>query len=152
MIFNEENIKKISEEIVKKSGFFLVDFNLRGHGRNRVIEVYIDGERYINAEDCSNVSRELNNELQNLIEPDDFYRLDVSSPGTDRPLKFIEQFPKHLNKKFELVFNQDNETKKTEAELIEVQRDELKFLTKDKKEIIIKFNNIIKAKVLLSFS
>jgi len=152
MNINEENIKEITEDTVRNCGYFLVDFNLRGHGRNQVIEVYIDGEHYISADDCSKVSRELNNRLQNIIVPDDFYRLDVSSPGVDRPLKFIEQFPKHLNKKFDLTYQQDNETKKTEAELIEVQDDELKFLTKDKKEIIIKFKNIIKAKVLLRFS
>jgi ribosome maturation factor RimP len=152
MNINAGNIKEITEEVVRDCGYFLVDFNLRGHGRNQVIEVYIDGEHYINADDCSKLSRELNNKLQNIIKPDDSYRLDVSSPGVDRPLKFIEQFPKHLNKKFELAYRQDDETKKTEAELIEVRDDELKFLTKDKKEIIIKFKNIIKAKVLLSFS
>ncbi len=152
MNINPGNIKEITEEVVRDFGYFLVDFNLRGHGRNQVIEVYIDGEHYINADDCSKVSRELNNRLQNIIGPDNFYRLDVSSPGVDRPLKFIEQFPKHLNKKFEILYKQDDETKKFEAELIEVQGDELKFLTKDKKEIIIKFENIIKAKVLLSFS
>jgi ribosome maturation factor RimP len=152
MNINAGNIKEITEEVVTDCGYFLVDFNLRGHGRNQVIEVYIDGEHYINADDCSKVSRELNNKLQNIIGPDEFYRLDVSSPGVDRPLKFIEQFPKHLNKKFELAYRQDDETKNTEAQLIEVQGDELKFLTKDKKEIIIKFKIIIKAKVLLSFS
>jgi len=146
------NIKEITEEVVRNYGYFLVDFNLRGHGRNQVIEVYIDAEHYINADDCSKVSRELNNKLQNITGPDNLYRLDVSSPGVERPLKFIEQFPKHLNKKFELSYQQNDETKKAEAELIEVRGDELKFLTKDKKEIIIKFKNIIKAKVLLSFS
>jgi ribosome maturation factor RimP len=152
MNINAGNIKEITEEVVTDFGYFLIDFNLRGYGRNQVIEVYIDGEHYINADDCSKVSRELNNKIQNIIGPDKFYRLDVSSPGVDRPLKFIEQFPKHLNKKFELAYLQDDETKNTEAQLIEVQADELKFLTKDKKEIIIKFKNIIKAKVLLSFS
>ncbi|OGU70348.1 MAG: hypothetical protein A2V93_11635 [Ignavibacteria bacterium RBG_16_34_14] len=152
MNINAGNIKEITEEVVTNFGYFLIDFNLRGHGRNQVIEVYIDGEHYINADDCSKVSRELNNKIQNIIGQDKFYRLDVSSPGVDRPLKFIEQFPKHLNKKFELAYLQDDETKNTEAQLIEVQADELKFLTKDKKEIIVKFKNIIKAKVLLSFS
>ncbi|HSP87240.1 MAG TPA: hypothetical protein VLN45_03850 [Ignavibacteriaceae bacterium] len=152
MNINAENIKEITEEVVKNNGYFLVDFILRGHGRNQVIEVYIDGEHYINAGDCSKVSRELNNKFQNLIDPDNFYRLDVSSPGIDRPLKFLEQFPKHLNKKFEISYKLDDETKRLEGEFVELQNDELKFITKDKKEIILKFKNIIKAKVLLSFS
>ena len=152
MNIRKENIKEITEEVARDCGYFLVDFILRGHGRNQVIEVYIDGKNYINADDCSKVSRELNERLLNVTGPDDFYRLDVSSPGIERPLKFIEQFPKHANKNFEIVYNQDDETKKMEAELIEVKSDELEFLTKEKKEIIIKFKDIIKAKVLLSFS
>ncbi|RPI71210.1 MAG: hypothetical protein EHM47_10735 [Ignavibacteriales bacterium] len=152
MNINSENIKKIVEDVVDNCGYFLIDFILRGHGRNQVIEVYIDGKDYINADDCARVSHQLNAKLESIIGPDDSYRLDVSSPGIDRPLKFIEQFPKHLNRKFELVYNLNNDTKKIEAELIEVFNDELKFLTKEKKEIIIKFKDIIKAKVLISFS
>jgi ribosome maturation factor RimP len=152
MNVNEKNIKQVTEDVVRESGYFLIDFNLRGHGRNTVIEVYIDGKEYINAEDCARVSRELNDKLQSIIDPGESYRLDVSSPGIDRPLKFIEQFPKHLNKKFELAYKVNDETKKNEAELIEVRNDELTFQTKDKKEIIVKFKDIVKAKALLSFS
>jgi ribosome maturation factor RimP len=152
MNINSGNIKQIAEDVVKNCGYFFIDFNLRGHGRNQVIEVYIDGREFINADDCARVSHELNDRLQDTLGPDETYRLDVSSPGTDRPLIFIEQFPKHLNKKFELSFKHNSDTKKTEAELIEVKNDELTFITKDKKESIIKFKDIIKAKVLLSFS
>ena len=152
MNINSENIKEITENVVRNSGYFLVDFNLRGHGRNQVVEVYIDGRDYINADDCAEVSRELNIKLQDVFGHDESYRLDVSSPGIDRPLKFIEQFPKHLNKKFEIAYKQNDDSQKTEAELIEVRDDELTFLTKDKKEFIIRFKDIIKAKVLLSFS
>jgi ribosome maturation factor RimP len=148
----ERNIREVTEEVVKNSGYFLIDFILRGFGRNRVIEVYIDGSDYVNADDCTKISQQLNNRLQEVISPDESYRLDVSSPGVDRPLKFIQQFPKHLHKSFDLTYRQETETKKMQAELIEVVNEELKFLTKDKKEIIIKFNDIIKAKVLLSFS
>jgi ribosome maturation factor RimP len=149
---NSENIKEITEDVVRNSGYFLIDFNLRGHGRNQVIEVYIDGRQYINANDCAKVSHELDNKLQEIVGLEETYRLDVSSPGIDRPLKFIEQFPKHLNKKFELIYKLNDEEKKSEAELMNVQNDELTFQTNDKKEFILKFSNIIKAKVFLSFS
>lgn len=149
---NTREIKEITEEVVSESGYYLIDFSLRGHGKNQVIEVYIDGKHYINADDCSKVSRNINSRLEQVINPDDFYRLDVSSPGTDRPLKFIGQFPKHLDKKFELSYRLNDETKKITALLTGVDDKELKFLTNDKKEIVIKFEDIIKAKVLLSFS
>ncbi|HEX9740288.1 MAG TPA: hypothetical protein VGA29_05895 [Ignavibacteriaceae bacterium] len=152
MNFNTENIKELTENVVRNCGYLLIDFNLRGHGRNQVIEVYIDGKDYINADDCAKVSRELNDKLQDFARQDESYRLDVSSPGIERPLKFIEQFPKHLNKKFEITYKLEDEIKKTEAGLIEIRNDELTFQTKDKNEIILKFKDIINAKVLLSFS
>jgi ribosome maturation factor RimP len=152
MNITERNIKEITENAVANSGYFLIDLIIRGFAKNRVIEVFIDGKDYINADDCSQISREINDRLQNIIEPDENYRLDVSSPGTDRPLKYIEQFPKHITKKFDLSYKQGNDTKKVIAKLIDVYNDELKFLTHDNKEMIIKFKDIVTAKVLLSFS
>ena len=148
----ERNIKEITENAVASSGYFLIDLIIRGFTKNRVIEVFIDGKDYINAEDCSQISREINNRLQSIIEPDENYRLDVSSPGIDRPLKYIEQFPKHITKKFDLNYKQGTDTKKIIAKLIDVNNYELKFLTHDNKEVTIKFKDIVTAKVLLSFS
>ena len=79
------------------------------------------------------------------------YRLDVSSPGTDKPLKFLSQFPKHINRKFEVSYTSNDETKKLSGKLIKVEGDTLVFLS-NQNEISINFNNIKKAKVIVSFS
>ncbi len=152
MNLSAENIKEIAENVINNSGYFLIDFLVRGFGKNTVIEIFIDGENYISADDCSKVSREINNRLSNLIQQQDNYRLDVSSPGVDKPLKFIQQFPKHLNKKFELSYKQQTETKKTVGRLTEVKGDVLKFLLNNNEELVLDFKDIIKAKVIISFS
>ena len=97
------------------------------------------------------MSRELNEiiESENLIK--ESYRLEVSSPGVDRPLKFLKQYPKHINRNFEVVYKAADSDAKFIGKLISVERDELTFQTKDK-NILIKFNQIIEAKVLISFS
>ena len=152
MNLSAENIKEIAENVINNSGYFLIDFSVRGFGKNTVIEIFIDGENYISADDCSKVSREINNRLSNLIQQQDNYRLDVSSPGVDKPLKFIQQFPKHLNKKFELSYKQQTETKKAVGRLTEVKGEVLKFLLSNNEELVLDFNDIIKAKVIISFS
>jgi len=152
MNLSASNIKEVADDVISNLGYFLIDFSIRGHDKNTVIEIYIDGERYISADDCSKVSRELNNRLQSLIQPEDNYRLDVSSPGVDRPLKFIQQFFKHLNKKFELSYKQEADTKKVVARLIEVKGETLKFLLNNNEELIIIFKDILRAKVIISFS
>ena len=147
----DKKIKVIANSAVEKNGFFLIDFVLRGNEKNRVIEIFVDGEKNISAEDCANISREINTEIetQNLNESN--YRLDVSSPGIDRPLLYLKQYPKHLNRKFDISYNQNNETKKLTGKLMDVLGEDLTFLS-DNKQIIINFNNIKKAKVIASFS
>ena len=151
MSFWEKNIKDIANGVIEKNGFFLIDIIFRGYESSRVIEIFIDGEKNISAEDCAAVSRELNNAIdaQNLIASN--YRLDVSSPGTDRPLIYLKQYLKHINRKFDIAYNQNNETKKLNGKLIDISGENLTFLS-DNKQIIINFNNIKKAKVIASFS
>ncbi|MHB8907003.1 MAG: ribosome maturation factor RimP, partial [Melioribacteraceae bacterium] len=88
----KQQINNRIEEIVKAHGFILVDLILRGDNHLRIIEVFIDGEKGITAVDCANVSRDLTEAIdsENLVESN--YRLDVSSPGAERPLKFLIQY------------------------------------------------------------
>ena len=151
MNLSVKNIKDTVASVVEGNGFFLIDIILRGNENNRVIEIYIDGEKDISAEDCAKVSRELNSiiESQNLIESN--YRLDVSSPGIDRSLIFLKQYPKHINRKFDVSYIQNNETNKLTGKLLDVSGENLTFLSNNK-QIIINFNNIKKAKVIAGFS
>jgi ribosome maturation factor RimP len=152
MNFDETNITQKIAEIVERKGFFPVEIIVRGTPSKRVMEVFIDGEKDISAKDCADVSREINSELENLPAAGNDYRLDVSSPGVDKSLKFLKQYPKHINRNFEVSYKLSNDTKKLTGKLIKVENQDLTFLTKDNKEIIINFNNIKKAMVIISFS
>lgn len=148
----EKNIRELILEVVENNNFLLIDTVIRGHGNNRVIEVFIDGENYVSADDCSKVSKEIIEKFNTTALADENYRLDVSSPGTDRSLKFLKQFSKHINRKFDINYKESSETKKIIAKLIEINGDELKLITNNNNELIINFSNIIKAKVITSFS
>ena len=150
MKMNKNQILEKFHEVIKLQNLFLIDITFRGDNKNRIIEVFIDGEKGITPVDCTNVSRELNTliEEEDLIEPN--YRLDVSSPGVDRPLKYIEQYPKHINRKFEIIYLQDEEKIKFKGVLKEIDGDNLIFLD-GKNERRINFTTIQKANVLISF-
>lgn len=147
----KENIIKICEDLIESQGFFLVDLIIRGDHRKRIIEVYVDGEKNISAEDLSELSKKINEAIETADLIKEPYRLDVSSPGVDRPLKFLKQFPKHINRNFEITYKKDELTLTLKAKLLSVDKDELTFLS-GKDTHLIKFNDIIKAKVLISFS
>ncbi len=75
---------------VSALGFELVDFE-RGGG---MFKVYIDKPEGITVEDCAAVSNQLTRVF--LVESIDFERLEVSSPGLDRPLKTLADFERFV--------------------------------------------------------
>lgn len=151
MKLTENNINQKIAEIVEKTGFFPVEIIVRGNPNKRVIEVFIDGVKDVSASDCAGVSREINEALETMPEAGSDYRLDVSSPGVDKPLKFLKQYPKHINRNFEVSYKSGDDTKKLTGKLMSVDEEELTFLS-NKVEVKINFNNIKKAKVIVSFS
>ena len=100
---NFENIREIVQQAVEEDNLLLIDFILRGSESSRVIEVFIDGEKNISADECAIISREISRQIdeKSLLKT---YRLDVSSPGVERPLIYLKQFPKHINRLFEIEF------------------------------------------------
>ncbi len=148
MNFTNEQIKSIASISAESFGFFLVDLVIRGDSRNRIIEVFIDSEKNISAEDCALVSRDINSKLNDIFEN---FRLDVSSPGTDRPLVYLKQFPKHLNRKFEILYTEDEQLKKISGKLIEINGEYLTFYSSNK-SVMVNFNNIKQAKVIPTIS
>jgi ribosome maturation factor RimP len=156
---NIENIREITRQVAEENNLFLVDLIFRGTESSRVIEVFIDGEKNISADECALVSREISKQIdeQDLLKS---YRLDVSSPGVDKPLIYLKQFPKHLNRLFEIEFSakggsaSGGKTSGTSSvfkgRLVSIENDILTFQSNN--EIKIKFSDIIKAKVLISFN
>jgi ribosome maturation factor RimP len=146
---NFENIREIAQQVAEQNNLFLIDLIVRGSESSRVLEVFIDGEINITADECALVSREISKQIdeKELLKS---YRLDVSSPGVDRPLIYLKQYPKHLNRLFEVEYNASGESSIFKGKLISVEDEVLTF--QSNKEIKIKFSDIIKAKVLVSFN
>ena len=146
---NFENIREIAQQVAEQNNLFLIDLIVRGSESSRVLEVFIDGEINITADECALVSREISKQIdeKELLKS---YRLDVSSPGVDRPLIYLKQYPKHLNRLFEVEYNASGESSIFKGKLISVEDEVLTF--QSNKEIKIKFPDIVKAKVLVSFN
>lgn len=150
MYVNLSKIKEISTPILDDNDAFLIEMkHLRDKGFDKYL-FFIDKENNLTIEDCSTISRLLEKTLidEKLISEND--QIEVSSPGIDKPLKLLRQFPKHINKKFSITYTEDEIKKSQEMKLIAVNGDTLTFeLNKEVKEL--KFNNIVFAKTLISF-
>jgi len=73
----------IVETTLAGLGFELVDLQVSNRGR--FLRVFMDKADGITVDDCADVSRHLSRLLE--VEGVDYDRLEVSSPGLDRPLR-----------------------------------------------------------------
>lgn len=78
-------------------GYELVDLEV---SRGGLMRVFIDSPRGITVEDCARVSNHLTRAF--AVEDVDYERLEVSSPGLDRPLKRVEDFERFRGSKASL--------------------------------------------------
>ena len=79
-------------------GYELVDLQATNGGR--MLRLFIDKAGGIDVEDCAAVSRQLARVLE--VEGVDYERLEVSSPGLDRPLRKSGDFARFAGQKAEL--------------------------------------------------
>ena len=96
----------IVKTAVSALGFELVDFE-RGGG---MFKVYIDKPEGITVEDCAAVSNQLTRVF--LVESIDFERLEVSSPGLDRPLKTSADFARFIGVRAKVRLHQAVDARK----------------------------------------
>lgn len=82
------DLHDLLESTVSGLGYELVDVERSPHGR--VIRVFIDKPDGVTVDDCVAVSNHLSRLL--AVEDVDYGRLEISSPGLDRPLKKTADF------------------------------------------------------------
>jgi ribosome maturation factor RimP len=87
MAFEIERVREIAERVAASSGLEVVEVELRGGGKARMLRIVIDKLSGITHEDCANLSREVGTilDVEDAV-PGGSYTLEVSSPGLDRKL------------------------------------------------------------------
>ena len=103
-----DKVSDLVEPILNEFGMELVDLEYRREGRDWFLRLFIDKPGGVTLDDCADVSREVDAllEVEELITH--AYRLEVSSPGLDRPLKRLADFERFAGqpvklKSFELL-------------------------------------------------
>lgn len=84
-------LSALVEKTVTGLGYELVDFEQAARGLIRVyIDVPVEEDRAVTVEDCETVTHQLLHVL--TVENANYERLEVSSPGLDRPLKKFSDY------------------------------------------------------------
>lgn len=91
-------IAGIVEPVVTGMGYDLVDTQVSGRGR--LVRIFIDKAGGVTVDDCAEVSRQLVRVLE--VEGIDYERLEVSSPGLDRPLRKVADFERFAGQRVDV--------------------------------------------------
>lgn len=83
----------------------LIDHVVRGRAGARILELYIDSVGSVTHQLCEQISRNVEELIADDANLDDIVRLDVSSPGVERPLRFPWQYHKHNGRLLSITTN-----------------------------------------------
>jgi ribosome maturation factor RimP len=109
MTFKEKVKQVVEEALLEKPSIFLIDLTVSDSFK---IVVGIDGDNGVVLQDCIDVSRAIES---NLDREEQDYSLEVASVGVGSPLKQIRQYKKNIGRTLIVKTNTQN----IEAELVE---------------------------------
>jgi ribosome maturation factor RimP len=151
----ESIISSLIEPILENSGFLLVQ--LKKNIYEQVLQVFIEkvtGQLTIS--DCSKLTKEMIQILENDNLLPESYRIEVSSPGIDRILVRAKDFKDNIGNEIKIELKEKTANRKNiKGEISDLQGDTLTLkLYKNENnyddEITISLMNISKAKLVFS--
>jgi ribosome maturation factor RimP len=140
------DVVKLVETTVSGLGYELVDLERSGRGMLRVL---IDKPEGISVDDCQVVSNQLTRLF--MVENIDYERLEVSSPGLDRPLKKEADFVRFNGKKVQLKLRMPLAGRKNFVGLIAGVSDGILQVDVDGSQVTIELSNLDKARLVPTF-
>ena len=103
-------MQEIVEQTVSGLGYDLVEVTRSAGGLLRItidlpwtkpVDGVVPVEQFVNVEDCEKVNRQLQFALE--VDGVEYKRLEVSSPGIDRPLRHVQDFERFVGYEIDLT-------------------------------------------------
>jgi ribosome maturation factor RimP len=140
-MIEKENIANLVGQHIDGTGIFIVDVVVKA---GNAIRVWVDRPGGITIDECVEISRFLNGQLDRDVED---YSLEVSSPGADSPFRVRQQYEKNIGRQVEITLMNGTSQEGTLGSVLE----ESVILEVKGKKSEIRFEDIKKTKAVLSF-
>jgi ribosome maturation factor RimP len=151
----KEKVKSLLDKALEEHpSLFLIDFTVGG---DNTIKVVLDGDQGVDLQDCMNISRAIEH---NLDREEEDFSLEVTSAGATSPLRLPRQYKKNIGRKIKVRTGAEE----LEGTLIQTSENSITLewkarepkpvgkgkVTVQKKQEIV-FSDIQEAKVILKF-
>jgi len=151
MASRQEQLRTLIEPVVESLGCVLWGLEYMSQGRQSTLRLFIDGENGVSLEDCEKVSRQVSSvmDVEDPIVGE--YTLEVSSPGTDRPLYTLEQFSRYVGEQVAIRLRVPFEGRRKFTGLLSgVEADDVRVVVDDF-EYLLPIESIDKANIIPQF-
>lgn len=136
-------------KLIHSMGYELLGYEFISKGQ-MIFRIYIDSEKGITVDDCSQVSRQVSAmmDVEDAIQAS--YALEVSSPGIDRPLFELEHYRRQLGKQVKITLHLAvNNRKHYKGILKKIEGDNICLWLEDlEQEVILPFSTIEKGNLI----
>lgn len=145
--FSSNKLNAVLEQAIPGLGYELVDIEI---APSKLIRVYIDKDGGVNIDDCELVSNHISKLL--LVEEINYNRLEVSSPGIERPLKKIEDYIRFNGRLAKIKVREAIDGQKVFQGLISEVAEDIISLTLDNLSVMkFEFGSISKARLIFDY-
>ena len=150
----EKRIEDIARPVVTDLGFELVCIKESGDGKSQIIQLMAEdpATKRLGVDDCAKISKAVS-AVMDVEDPiSGAYRLEVSSPGIDRPLVRLEDFEdyKGFEAKIETAMPTQTGQKRFRGHLKGLNGENILIETEDQGEVELEFAGLAKAKLVLT--
>lgn len=98
----EQKVQEVAAPLFAGENYELVHVECVTSNREKIVRLYMDKPGGVTLDDCVSVSRQLGDLIDVHIEDIGSYRLEVSSPGPNRPLNTKEDFLRFEGRRIKL--------------------------------------------------
>ncbi len=142
-----EKVRQIARRVGDSEGIEIVDVELAGGGKRRLLRIYIDKPGGVTHGDCETISQQVGAilDVEDTI-PGGSYTLEVSSPGLERRLSRPEDFQRFRGRKAKVVLREPVQDQRLwEGVLAECAAGSVRLEPAPGKSVEIKLDNIQRA-------
>jgi len=157
------HVQELADRVAGGHGVEVLELNLRGQGRGRVLSVVLDAEEPVEADVVELVSKDLSRALDAADPVAGSYTLEVSTPGLSRPLHTPRDFRRQRGHEVSILraapakvggsaedpgADPDPETSSVQGTVVDAD-DQAVVLEVDGEQVKVPLSEVVRGKVVL---
>ena len=146
----KEKLFNLIKPICELNNIFLYGVELKGSHKNRLIRVTVDTEEGVTLNECQLLNREISDLFfrKDVIKTE--YRLEVTSPGINKPLQYPFEYHRNIGRDLKVSYNKNGMIKEIIGKLVGYNEKNIT-LENSNEKIIIAVEDIKKAIIKLQW-